>query len=434
MFQFILALVVILTFGFFIFRKPSVETYVLFVTFALPFIDLKILPSAYGLIRVFDVITVFSLILFFKNFTSFKKKGRYITYVILVVLFWIFTLLGKLNSQFPTEKLFLLYQVFTIFIYTRFIFIYIEENPKNRDNLVYAFKVSYTIAVAWVFVQTIVGTNFTYYEKVSMNVYNESTGVIRYPGVFNDSQYNGQFLAMGSFIFLLFKKNISTKKKYFHYIGFAFAVLALILAGARSALGGFIVGLTLLLLIAKNRTKIIAAFIGCLGFIIFSVASPKVGILSRTASLSNDFLFRSSIWEETYTIIEKYPTLGIGFGNYQKYISNYHQDLYLEFEPGEFVYFHQPENGYLKILVEQGVFAFVIFLCFMVLPIITCLTAALLKDKKEMIFISASLLAWLVAFTTVYSLVDYRLLVSIGFFASLALLYDRSDINHSSNK
>ncbi|MFS4491332.1 O-antigen ligase family protein [Maribacter sp. 2308TA10-17] len=418
MLQYILALLTILTFGYFLFRKPTLETYVVFIAFALPFIDTKILPLAYGLVKVFDVITVVSLVFFFKDFISFRASQKGKIYLVLVVLFWVCLVLSKMNSAYPLNNLHFIYQPFTIFIFARFLLIYLEEEPEAFYKFISAFQLSVIVLAGIVFLQLLVGP-FSYSADISGNIVNEDTGLIRYPGLFQDSQICGQFLAMGSFSLLYFKPDIELKKKRLYLLFFAFITIAIILAASRSALGGFGIGVILLLLFQNTRTKLIVGSLGiALGLLVF-IIQPKEGVFSRTDSISEDYLFRKSIWEETGEIIDQYPLLGIGFGNFQKYIKIYKQDLYLEKSGGEFYYFNQPENGYLKILVEQGYLGFSIFLTLMVVPILKGILNA--KVKKEIMYSIAAVLAWAVAFNTNYSLLDYRILLAVATFVCLTI-------------
>lgn len=428
MLQYILALLTILVFVILIIRKPQVETYVLYVMAVLPLMDTKILPLEYGFIKTFDVVSVISLILFFNSFVNFKKTNTFWGFLVLTISLWTFTLLSNVYSEFGFTNSHLLYQVFTIFIYTRFLFIYCRK-WQNRYKVVKAFKYGFTIALIFMGLQILIGPQFSL-GGMGLNVINETTGVIRYPGIFMESQYNTQFLAMGCFIFFVAKKNLSNQKKYLNYLGFAISVVFIFFAGGRSALGGFLIGILILFLAASVRIKMIGILAGLLFLSIYFISAPQNGIFSRSENLGDDINFRQEIWKETYTIIKKHPLLGVGFGNFSPYITKYHNDLYLEITPGEFTYFNQPENGYLKILVEQGVLAFSSFLLLILIP--ATRTALGLINKTiayNMIFFLAGLSAWLVAFNTVYSLLDYRLLAMAGTWITMMILSARHPIN-----
>lgn len=417
MLQYVIALLGILAFGYFIFKKPKIETYVLFVAYGLCLIDAKILPMAYGLVRFFDVVSLIALFIFFKDFISFRIDGEGRIYLILVLLFWIFIILGKINSQFPTNNLQFTYQPFTIFIYCRFVLLYLEKGKVNFYRFVGAFQFSIIVMVLVVFIQVVVGTRFSYLTDLNPNVFNADTGLTRYPGLFNESQTCGQFLALGSFSLLIYKSNISNRKKQLHYLVFFLAIIAVLLAGSRSALGGLVLGGLVVLFFQNAKVKTMAVSVGLVGLISLMLISPKGGgIFSRADSISHDLMFRQSIWEETGGIIEQYPLLGIGLANFQKFIKTYHQDLFLQIEPGgDLIYFHQPENGYLKIIVEHGYIGFFLFLLLVVLPMLkSYVNNRNLLGRKDFIYPISAILAWLVAFNTVYSLIDYRMIIAVA--------------------
>lgn len=429
MLQYILAFLSILTFGYFIFKKPTVETYVLFVAYCLPFIDTKILPLAYGFVKVFDVVTVISLILFFKDFISFKASQKGKIYLILVVLFWIFLLLSKMNSAHPFNNLHFIYQPFTILVFTRFLLIYLEQERVAFHKFISAFQLSVIILAGVVFIQLVLGPNFSYTTDINSNVVNADSGLIRYPGLFQDSQTCGQFLALGSFSLLYFKSDFKLKKKQLHFLFFILTTIAIFLAASRSALGGFGIGVMLLILFQNTRVRLIAASLGIGLLLLLFAIQPKEGVFSRTESISEDFSFRQSIWKETGEIIDQYPLLGIGFGNFQKYITRHKQDLYLQTESGgDFYYFNQPENGYLKVLVEQGYLGFIIFIALILFPILNVILKAKSgKVEKQVIYSIAAILAWAVAFNTNYSLLDYRILLAVGSFVCLTIFSTESE-------
>ena len=427
MLQYIIALISISVFLFLILKKPEIETYLLFVMFGLPFIDTKILPLEYGFIKTFDVITVISLIVFFKPFFHYERRGTSWGYLILILLFWILTLISNWYSEFGFTNYYLLYQIFTVFIFTRFLIIHFSTNWENRHKLISAFKMGFSIALVIMALQIIIGLEVTYYTAFNPNVYNESSGLIRYPGIFSESQYNGQFLAMGSLVFLTLQEKFEGKGKYLRYAGFLVGAVFVFMAGSRSAIGGLGAGLFVLLFFASARVKTLGFLAAAVLLGIFFIASPDKGIFSRTENISDDLDFRQGIWEETYEIIEEHPLLGIGFGNFEPYLTKYHQDMFLETSDNEILYFTQPENGYLKILVEQGYLTFFIFVLLITIPLFRALKGVFLKSiHSNTIFFVAALVSWLVAFNTVYSFLDYRLLALVGTWVTMLILHKRN--------
>lgn len=416
MLQYILALLTFLVFVVLIFRKPQVETYVLFVLYAFPFLNLKLLPVYLGYIRVFDAISIVGLLVLFKYFISFSSPSKYSVYAILGILFCVFTIISGLQAEFGFENYFFYYPIFTTFIFVRFLFIFCRDRL-HQWKVLDAFKIAYISALLFMTLQFIFGLEVTLTSDIGTNVFNEDTGVIRYQGIFGDSQFNGQFLAMGSFIFLILQQNISLKKRRLNYLGFAIAILYLFLAGSRSGMGGFLVGILFLFMLSSVRIKIYGITLGLTALAAIYLVAPDNAIFARADNLGNDFDFRQSIWEETYGIIQENPILGIGLGNFQDYTTKYNQSLYLEESPGVFTYFTQPENGYLKILTEHGVLAFTIFCFFFILPFSKIAKHVFWQSvNPNALYLVAALGSWLTAFNTVYSLSDYRILLTVALF------------------
>ena len=416
MLQYILALLTILVFMVLFFRKPQVGTYVLYVLTVLPLMNAKILPLNYGFVKTFDVITIVAFIFLFKEFLTFRRKIHYKTYLILGSLFCSITLISGVYSEFGFTNYYNYYPIFSIFIFVRFVFIFCREKL-NRWKVLDAFKMAYMVALVFMALQLVFGHQITLYSDVGLNVFDEDAGITRYQGIFGDSQFNGQFLGMGSFIFLILKNKISLKNRYLNYLGFAVSIICLLLAGSRSAVGGFLVGLLFLFILSNLRVKIYSITVGLVAIAALYLIAPDNAIFARADNLGNDFDFRQSIWEETYGMIEENTILGVGLGNFQDYTTKYSQDLYLELSPAVFTYFTQPENGYLKILVEHGVVVFVIFGMFFMLPFFKIAQHIFSQSvSPNALYLVAALGSWLTAFNTVYSLSDYRILLTVALF------------------
>lgn len=416
MLQYVLAFLTVTTFVALFIKRPNVETYILFVITLMPLMNAKILPLAYGFVKTFDVITLLALLILNKEFLLANNKIIHKLYLILGLLFITITLLSGLNSEFKFANYYNYYPIFTIPIFLRFLFVF-YSTEENRLKLISAFKLSYTFFLLFIFLQVIFGLQVSIYGSIGVNVFDEETGVTRYPGFFAESQFSGQYLALGSFVFLQKQTDSIFKKLYFNYIGFACSIVFMLLAGSRSAMGGFLIGVSLIFLLSNIKVKVIGISLGISAIALLYLLVPNNGIFSRTDNLGDDLGFRQSIWKETYEIIKNKPVLGIGLGNFENYTSKYNQSLYLEAEPGVFIYFTQPENGYLKILVEHGVLAFAIFLLFFISLLLKIGIHLFYKSANQnAIYIVAGLLSWLTAFNTVYSLSDYRILLAVSIF------------------
>ena len=173
--------------------------------------------------------------------------------------------------------------------------------------------------------------------------------------------------------------------------------------------------------------------IGLLALIVLSVSyyvvfSPRYGVFNRAEGLNDDLAFRQSLWKGAFEISKNNPLLGIGNNNYLEYVKIHAKDQYLEVEGGELIYFNQPENGYLKILVEFGYFGFGIFVLFIVAPLVNGVSLFMknIYDYK-VTFLIGSVLSWIIGFNSDYSFADTRILFMVTTLLVLILSYPRSD-------
>ena len=386
--------------------------------------DQKITPEAWGGFKVFDVISFYSLIFLIKEFITISLRSRNNYYFILFVAFILIFLFGGLASAYPGKTYLNLIKILPIFIFARFFLIECYKDYSFHVKAIKAIKISFLLALGFLIIQVIIGLKFTFYPSLHPNTIDPIFKIIRYPGVFYDSQANGQFLAIGSFLFLYTKDEIFKKKPYINYIIFIIIVIGITLAGSRAAFGGFAIGIIIVFFLAAQKYRVYGIVFALLAGGIFMVVAPKSGVFDRAENLSEDYLFRQSIWKEAFEISKAHPYLGIGYGNYQSYIKKYAQNQYLEIEDGELVYFDQPENGYLKIMVELGFIGFAIFMLFLITPIIKGIVYYFknIYDAKIAYFI-ASLMSFIVAFNTVYSIYDVRILLMMTSLIILLIAY-----------
>ncbi len=407
-----------------VYKGNNVQSCLTFILVLLPFMDLKITKEEWGGFKIFDFISFFCFIFLFKEFITVSLKGRNIFYFFLFLFFCIIILIGGLASEFPQKSFLALIKTLPIFIIARFFITECQKDPSFHIKAIKALRIAYLIDLGFLVAQMIVGLRFTFYPGLATNTIDPVFHIVRYPGVFYDSQAHGQFLALGSFLFLFTEKNAPIKKTIFNYSIFALSIAGIALAGSRAAFGGFAIGLFIVLLMAGNKYRIYGSIVIVIGLAAYIVISPETGVFSRTKALSEDYLYRQSIWNEALDISKKHAYLGIGSGNYQKYIMRHVQDQYIEIQDGQLVYFDQPENGYLKILVELGYLGFAIFILFLLLPLFTGIILYFKNiNYKQVVFFMASLLSWIVAFNTVYSIYDYRLLLMVVSMITLIITY-----------
>lgn len=386
-------------------RQPR-RTYLLFMLYALPFIDLKVTPAQYGSLTVFDGLSYFILFMQYKNFLTIFKVNRFYFVAFCSLVFLL--VLGSLSSHFITNSMLSLLSVVPVFIYGRLLILECAQDQAFVIRLVHALKVACLISIAFLALQMGIGLELRFYPELNQNVLDPNG--TRYPGYFHDSQKYAQFLAMTCFLFLINLKNIQ-KPAFGNLMLFLLVVVAMFATGGRSAFLGVCAGALFLLLFAGVHYKkyIIA---GCLaGGIVIAFFSQSLILFNREDDFNDSFDFRASIWSEAYKIYQSHPFLGIGIGNYKDYVSRYSQDQFLVLED-EIVFLDQPENGYLKILTEFGAPAFFVVFSLILGPVTGAMRAWFKRQTDSRVFLFiAPVISWLVSFVSLYSITDRRNLI-----------------------
>jgi Lipid A core - O-antigen ligase and related enzymes len=408
-------------------RQPR-RTYLLFILYAMPFIDMKITPAQYGSLTVFDGLSYFMLFMNYKDFLSIFKVNRFYFIAFCSLVFLL--ILGSLTSFFITNSLLSFLSVIPVFIYGRLLILECVQDPEFLRKITGALKLTCLISIGFLAAQMAVGLELRFYSELNQNALDPNG--IRYPGYFHDSQKFAQFLAMLSFLFLINWKD-AQKPAIKNLLLFLVVIGAMFLTGGRSAFLGLCTGLFFLLLFAGIHYKkyIIA---GCLaGGIVIALFSQSFIMFNRQDDFNDSFDFRAAIWRDAFSIYQNHPFLGIGIGNYKDFVSRYSQDQFLILE-NEIIWLDQPENGYLKILTEFGAPGFFVAFSLILGPMIGAMRAWFKHqtDGRVMLLI-APVCSWLISFISLYSITDRRNLVVLGTLLAL-LIYssNRLKLSHES--
>ena len=407
-----------------LFSKQPRRTYLLYMLYALPLIDLKITPYQWGSLSLFDGFSYVMLLLRFKDFMTIYKPNKFYFGGFCTLIFLL--LLGSLTSDFITNSLLTILSVFPVFIYARLLMVECIQDDQFLNKMIRGLQFACLFSMAFLAAQLVVGLDLRFYDELNQNTL-DSNG-IRYPSFFHDSQKYAQFLAMLSFLFLINNKNIQ-RPGLKNLLLFLSVAVAIFLTGGRSAFLGLSAGVLFLLLFAGMQYKKYI-IVGCLaGGLVIAFFSKSLIMFNRNDDFNNSFDFRAAIWQEAYDIYRAHSLLGIGIGNYKDYVSHYSQDQYLVLE-NEIIFLDQPENGYLKILTEFGGPAFLVAFILILGPVAGAIRAWMKRqtDGRVLLFI-APIICWLVSFVSLYSLTDRRnLIVLICLCTFLIYLSNRSKI------
>ncbi|RZL45900.1 MAG: O-antigen ligase domain-containing protein [Pedobacter sp.] len=386
-----------------------------------------------GGFKVFDVVTFCALLYLLKYFLIDNYLNKKYFHFILFFAFIIVALIGAFVSEQPNSALVDVLKILPIFIYCRFLVLECIQDSSFHSKVVKTLKIVFGIALLFLSLQLIFGLKFSLYSTLNINTFDPIRGVIRYPGYFHDSQVQGQFFALGCILLLYNGKNLHDRNKIYYVLSLM-CLFAVYISGSRSALLGLLVAgfIALLLIGRKYLLFILGAGILVVGVMVYQ--TNQSFSFGRTSTSTEDLKFRQTIWVDAYNIALKHPMFGIGSGNYLGYTMKHNPNQYFELENNEIAYFDQPENGYLKILVEFGFVGFTIFGLMIVAPILKSLFSFFLRrSDKSIIFIFSALLSWIIAFNTVYSIMDIRMLIMVATLFVLLITYPKNQISGEEN-
>jgi O-antigen ligase len=386
--------------------KNKNQLYIQFILLLFPFLGIDLFPSWIS-VTIFDFCTMVFVVLFYKNNNQKYTENR--IYMTLLMILTIITILGSLNSEYFTrENSSSLIQLLTIFIFSKIIIDETISDTNFINKILDSIRVTLIFSLIFLIAQFIFGPDFSIAKTQNINV--DGIAGIRYPSFFQDPQKYAQFLSATSFL-LLIKKNNDAKLSTLNIILFVMSIAALMFTGGRAAFGGWIVGLTILMIIGnkKYRSSILLACLLIIpGIIIFADQIP----MFKRASVSDSFDFRYLIWQDAFKIFLDNPILGIGSGNYANYVAVHNPDQFW-IAYNEITIFDHPESGYLKLLTEYGAFGFITIIGLIIYPIISGFMKYREKSNITILIFIAAIATWLIGFYTVYSFGDVRIKVLI---------------------
>ena len=408
--------------GYFFFNKFPRRSYLFFLLIIFPFIDLGVTPEEFGSISVFDFISYFVIFFTSKDFFNFSNNKN--IYFFLFSLLTSLILISCLKSEFIVNSLFNFLKYLSVFIYSKML---IDECLKDLSfiNLIIKYlKLGCILSLIFLLIQLIIGIEFTFYPDLNPNTYLElGTEASRFPSYFQDPQKYAQYLSMIGFLFLRNKETKSTPG-ILNIVLFILVVLAIFLTGSRAAFGGLLIGLLIILLAKNSKTWIIAIFFCLIGYFIISNYPKYFSLLNRTEDINTSFDVRNEIWKTDLLLFSSNPILGIGIGNHSNYVIAHSLGGYYVID-NEIVYYGT-ESGYLQILIECGLLSFVLVLLLILIPVKNAVVTYIRFKNFNIICLVAAVISWMIAFTTVNSLSDKRILVLLITLLSLLIISKNS--------
>ena len=402
-------------------KEDSNKAFIKYVLFVYPFLGIDLLPSFISF-NVFDFLTIVFLVLFHRIKIYPIRTGIMFNYLFL--LFVLNLVAGiYLAEEYTRQTTTSIIQVVTLFVFIRIFVLELLNTPSFKQEILILFRGILIFSFVFLLCQFVFGPSFSFAKSQNINVIGGAA--VRYPSFFQDPQKYAQFLAAISFLVLLQFNNLNKSKFKSGILLVVISILALMLTGGRAGLGGWLVGVLLILFFgaAKYKSQLLIGVL-LLGSFAFYF-QEQIPIFKR-AGMEESYLFRQSIWTEALKIHESHQFFGIGLGNYANYVSIHNPDQYWINE-NEITFYDHPESGYLKILVEQGVIGFVLLFLLILYPIYYGFTVYFKTKNIEYLNLIAAILSWLIGFYTVYSLGDVRIRILVS---SILVLLVSGSINY----
>ncbi len=304
-------------------------------------------------------------------YLSFQQKIRFDKFTQVFLLYFLLSLISAIFSINSTLSLF--YWFFDLPIL--FLFYFIKKEASNKQTFIYNLLKFFSLLVIFesiiaiaqyltrsVFLPNIIFIKEFINEGIDLNPnWFRPWGTLTHP---NELAY---FLLPFTILFFLLGFIKNNKDKRFYLLGFAFGLIGIILSLSRSA------WLTLLLIIIPsliiiqikyynfidNKFYIFLRKIFLITIpLIFIFIIPRLQKSILTFDSGGSGLFRLNQYNETLSLIAKYPLFGVGQGMSI-------MGMFMENPLGDMYYFPTfPHNIYIHLALEVGLVPFAFFFFF----------------------------------------------------------------------
>lgn len=409
-----LALSIFLILQFFVGDNPN-RLFVKSILLTYPVLAIDIAPGFVSTSVFVFISAIFFLFFQRKKQFSFPGSRKYEA-----MTFLLFGTLGLgllFGKDLSVESLSSSMEILSIFLFSKTLITECIEDSKFSSEVISYLQISLLLSLVFVGAQLVFGPEVTIAKSQNINVTGGQN--VRYPSYFQDPQKYAQFLAAVSFLFLA-PSNKGLFKLPVGYFFMLAALTALFLTGGRSATGGWLLGIFILMLFSNPAFRISGLVLAAFILIIFYHYGHHFALFQRNSTLEDAYDFRYAIWLDAWKIFLENKLLGIGIGNYANYVAVHNPDQFW-IADNEITFFDHPESGYLKLLTEFGIVGFVVYMTFIIIPVFQSVSVYLKNKQIKHLIPAAAVLSWLVGFYTVYSLGDIRIYILIATALSLLI-------------
>lgn len=148
-------------------------------------------------------------------------------------------------------------------------------------------------------------------------------------------------------------------------------------------------------------------FFSLLGSVLVFGYSDKLTLLTRTES----FVERKNVWNNTWQMVQEFPIVGVGAGNWQIYFPKYGMEKFykVNYTISEgLTTFQRPHNDFLWVMAETGIIGGLLYVLFFALSLFFSISLFFRKVETKQMILHALIIFQLVGFVFI-SLVDFPL-------------------------
>ncbi len=388
-------------------KEDNNKSYIKFVFIAYPFLGIDLLPSVIS--TTLFVFITYAFFLFFYKRSPIKHAGS--PSYLLLFLFLLSSIgIGLfLSPDLSKDTMTDFVQLLAVFFFAKVLIDEVQHDVSFRTSIFNCMKITLIFSFLFLALQFIIGPSFSFAKTQNINVAGGMS--IRYPSFFQDPQKYAQYLSASSFLMLLLPGKMNGKTSQLGLLLCALSMIALLFTGGRAGLGGWLIGLLIVIVLGNAQYRMAIISVAILVSIFIYNFSDTIPIFNR-ADLADSYEFRYAIWQDAFAIFLDHPFFGIGMGNYANYVSMHNPDQYW-ISDNDVTFFDHPESGYLKLLTEFGLIGFLAVMFFIIKPIYAGVVLYFKTKDLSLLILVSALFTWLIGFYTVYSFGDIRIKILI---------------------
>ena len=406
-------------------KEDNNKSYIKFVFIAYPFLGIDLLPSFIS--TTLFVFITFIFLVFFHQRKSTTRTGVFSYFHLFLFLLLSIAVGLFLSPDLSKDTITDFVQLLAVFFFAKVLLDEVQHDLGFRTSILHCMKITLIFSFVFLAFQFIIGPSFSFAKSQNINV---AGGIaIRYPSFFQDPQKYAQYLSASSLLMLLLPGKMNGKMSQLGLLLCALSMIALLFTGGRAGLGGWLLGLLIVIILGNAQYRAAIISVAILVSIFIYNFSDAIPIFKRD-DLADAYAFRYAIWQDAFAIFQDHPFFGIGLGNYANYVSLHNPDQYW-ISDNEITLYDHPESGYLKLLTEFGLIGFLAAMLFIVKPIYGGIAMYFKTKDLSLVILVSSLFTWIIGFYTVYSLGDIRIKLLIVSIVCILIASSSDNYDHS---